>query len=107
MGGWCGGEMAGRVADEQGREHEPAVRAHEVLRSLKQVLHLSRCHETPLRYHGNEQTSSRLLFLPNGKQRRSDHEDGEISDGASSTASYKVARGFSAMGFGRDDNDIR
>ena len=41
------------------------------------------------------------------KQRRSEHEDGEISDGGASTASSKVARGFSTMGFGRDDGDIR
>ena len=42
-----------------------------------------------------------------GKQRRADHEDGEISDDGASTASSKVARGLSAMAFGRDGDDIR
>ena len=42
-----------------------------------------------------------------GKQRREDHDDGEISDGGVSTASSKMARGLSAMAFGRDSDDIR
>ena len=56
---------------------------------------------------GSARTQHRRGQQRRGKQRRSDHEDGEISDGGASTASSKVARGISAMGFGRDDGDIR
>ena len=57
---------------------------------------------------GNAKTEHRRTERRRGgKQRREDHDDGEISDGGVSTASSKVARGLSAMAFGRDNDDIR